>query len=126
MTSIPRHFTPFTTPHIQIKGFLARPSLRAWLHAGLLDLQKLTVITAADVRLERLADASPAMQAHVHLAIAGPDIHVTAKDHTIQTVWHKALKNLKSQIERRKAKVHGRRKGTPLVHGPERDRKSVV
>lgn len=110
------------TPQIQIKGFLARPSLRAWLHAGLLDLQKLTAITAAYVRLERLAEASPAMQAHVHLAIAGPDIHATAKDHTIQTVWHKVLKNLKSQISRRKAKLHGRHKGTQLVRGPENRR----
>lgn len=122
MNNIPRPYSPSMVPQIQFRGFSARPSLRAWLQAGLRELQTLTVITAADVRLERIADASPAMQAHVHLAIAGPDIHVTAKDHTIQAVWHKVLKNLKRQIERRKAKLHGRHKDTQLVHGPENRR----
>ena len=119
MNNIPSQYAHSMTPQIQLKGFPVHPSLRAWLQAGLQDLQKLTVITAADVRLERMAGASPAMQAHVHLAIAGPDLHVTTRDHTIETVWHKVLKNLKSQIARRKAKLHGRHKGTQLVHGPE-------
>ena len=122
MNNIPSQYARSMTPQIQLKGFPARPSLRAWLQAGLQDLQKLTVITAVDVRLERVAGASPALQAYVHLAIAGPDIHATARDHTIQTVWPKVLKNLKSQIERRKAKLHGRHKGTQLVHGPENRR----
>ena len=122
MNNIPSQHTAVMTPQIQITGLSTRPSLRAWLHAGLQDLQKLTTITAADVRLERMASASPAMQAHVHLAVAGPDIHVTARDHTIQAVWLKVLKSLKSQIARRKAKLHRRHTGTQLVHGPENRR----
>ena len=103
------------TPQIHFKGFSTRPSLRAWLQTGLHDLQKLTAITAAEVRLERMAGASPAMQAQVHLAVSGPDIHATARDHTIQTVWHKVLKNLKNQIQRRKAKLQARHHGTQRV-----------
>lgn len=110
------------TPQIQFKGFTARPALRTWLEAGLRDLQELTVITAADVRLERRAGASPAMQAFVHLAVSGPDIHATASDHTFEAVWLKVMKNLKGQIARRKAKLHARHKGTQLVHGPENRR----
>ncbi len=116
------HHTPMTTPQILFKGFAARRDLRAWLQAGLGDLQDLIVITAADVRLVRAAGASPAMQAYVQLAVPGPDIHATARDHTIQTVWLKVLKNLKRQIVQRKARMQGRNKGEQLVRGPENRR----
>jgi ribosome-associated translation inhibitor RaiA len=114
------------TPNIQFRGFAGSAGLRTWLLAGLRELQQLTAITAVDVRLERQAGTSPAVHASVHLAIAGPDLHVTAADHTIQTVWRRILNDLKTQITRRKAKQRGRHKGTQLVHGHESRRLGSV
>ena len=51
----------------------------------------------------------------LHLAIAGPDIHATARDHTIEAAWLKVIKNVKRQIERRKTKQDARHKDMRLV-----------
>lgn len=121
MTMNKQHDAVMTT-QVQFNGFNARPGVRALIEDGLRDLRTLTLITAATVRLERRRECSPAMQAQVNLAVAGPDIHVTAADHTVQAVWLKALKNLRRQIERRKTKLRRRNTGEQLVHGPENRR----
>ncbi len=101
----------------RIRGLNATASLRAWLEQQLEGLHSLTPVSIADVRLERREGTSPAIQAYVHLAIAGPDIHATACDHTSQAVWLKVIKNLKRQIEGRKAKQEARHKRTSEVRG---------
>lgn len=116
-----RHDAVMTT-QVQFQGFTARPGVRARIEDGLRDLRKLTLITAATVHLERRRECSPAMQAQVHLAVSGPDIHATATEHTVQAVWLKVLKNLRRQIERRKTKLQRRNTGEQLVHGPENRR----
>ena len=95
-----------TSMNIQfrIHGHNADASLRAWLEQQLEKLQNLIPITSAEVVLEHRRDTAPAFDAHVHLAVPGPDIHAAARDHTLEAAWLKVLKNLKKQIERRKTK----------------------
>lgn len=112
-------YIPIMTTQIQFKGIAVRPGVRARIEEGLRELQTLTTITAATVHVERRGELSPAMHAQVHLAVSGPDIHATAADHTVQAVWLKVLKNLRRQIERRKAKLRRRNTGEQLLHGPE-------
>ena len=101
----------------RIRGLNANASLRPWLEQQLERLHTLIPVSTADVRLDRQPDASPSFQAYVHLAVAGPDIHATACDHTIQAVWLKVIKNLKRQIEGRKTKQEARHKRTSEVRG---------
>lgn len=119
MTAMNKRHDAAMTTQVQFKGFNARPGVRAWIEDGLRDLRTLTLITAATVRLERRRECSPEMQAQVHLAVSGPDIHVTATDHTVQAVWLKVLRNLHRQVGRRKAKLRRRNTGEQIVHGPE-------
>jgi len=101
----------------RIRGLDDNAGLRTWLEQQLERLHRLIPVGAADVRLERQQDASPSFQAYVHLAVAGPDIHATACDHTIQAVWLKVIKNLQRQIEGRKTKREARHKRTSEVRG---------
>ena len=105
------------TIQFRIRGLNATASLRKWLGQQLEGLHSLTPVSIADVRIERQQGASPSIQAYVHLAVAGPDIHATACDHTIQTVWLKVIKNLKRQIEGRKTKQEARHKRTSELRG---------
>ena len=94
----------------RIRGLNANASLRRWLEQQLERLQSLITVSSAEVVLEHQRDAAPAFGAHVHLAVPGPDIHATARDHTVQAAWLKVFKNLKGQIERRKARQRARLK----------------
>ena len=88
----------------QIRGLNANAGLRGWLEKQLERLHNLIPVSTAEVVLEREQDSAPAFRAHVHLAVPGPDIHATARDHTVQAAWLKVFKNLKKQIERRNTK----------------------
>jgi len=101
----------------RIRGLNTNAGLRTWLEQQLEALHSLIPVSAADVRLERQQDASPSFQAYIGLAVAGPDIHATASDHTIQAVWLKVIRNLKRQIEGRKTKQEARHKRTSEVRG---------
>ena len=94
----------------RIHGLNADASLRAGLEQQLEELKSLIPVTSAEVVLEHRRDAAPAFEAHVHLAVPGPDIHAAARDHTLEAAWIKVLKNLKKQIERRKTKQGTRAK----------------
>lgn len=94
----------------RIRGLNANANLRRWLEQQLERLQRLISVTSAEVVLEHQRDAAPAFGARVHLAVPGPDIHATARDHTVQAAWLKVFKNLQKQIERRKAKQSTRPK----------------
>jgi ribosome-associated translation inhibitor RaiA len=112
------HIGVSITPRIQVKGFAAGAGLRRWVHTQLQDLQSLTIVTAVDVTLVRQHGCSPPFQVAVHLAIAGPDIHATARDHTIEAAWLKVIHNTQRQIERRNAKQAKRHKNMRLVRNP--------
>jgi len=99
------------------RGLNASASLRIWLEQELERLHSLMPVSAAHVRLERQQDASPSFQAYVHLSVSGPDIHATASDHTIQTVWLKVIKNLKRQIAGRKSKQETQHKRAGQLRG---------
>ncbi|MFN0069354.1 MAG: HPF/RaiA family ribosome-associated protein [Limisphaerales bacterium] len=88
----------------RIRGLNANASLRGWLEKQLERLHSLIPVSAAEVVLEQQRDHAPAFRAQVHLAVPGPDIHADARDHTVQATWLKVFKNLKKQIERRKAR----------------------
>ena len=88
----------------QIRGLNANAGLRAWMEQQLERLHRLIPVSTADVVLEKQHDQAPAFRAHVHLAVPGPDIHAAARDHTFEAAWLKVFKNLKTQIERRKAR----------------------
>jgi len=100
----------------RIRGLNANTGLRRWLEQQLERLHGLIPVTAAEMVLEHRRDAAPAFGAQVHLAVPGPDIHATARDHTAQAAWLKVFKNLKQQIERRKTKQAVRAKTNRQIH----------
>jgi len=97
------------------RGLNAKAGLRTWLEQQL--EYRLIPVSAADVRLERQQDVSHSFQAYGHLAVADPDIHATARDHTVQAVWLQVIKNLQRQIEGRKTKQEARHKRMSEVRG---------
>lgn len=97
---------------LRIRGLNANAGLRAWLEKQLERLQNLIPVSTAEVGLEREQDGVPAFRAHVHLAVPGPDIHAAARDHTLEAVWLKVIKNLRQQIERRQLRKEAKVKGS--------------
>ena len=100
----------------RIRGLNASAGLRVWLEKQLERLHNLIPVSTAEVVLEREQDRAPAFRAHVHLAVPGPDIHAAARDHTLEAVWLKVTKNLRKQIEWRKARKEAKLRGC-LRHG---------
>jgi ribosomal subunit interface protein len=99
------------TIQFRIRGLNANANLRGWLERRLERLHNLIPVSTAEVVLEREQDSAPAFRAHVHLAVPGPDIHAAARDHTLEAVWIKVIKNLRQQIERRKTRQQLRHEG---------------
>ncbi len=97
----------------RFRGLNASASLRVWLEEQLERLHRLMPVSAAEVVLEQQRDSAPAFRAHVHLVVSGPDIHAAARDHTLEAVWLKVTKNLRQQIERRKARPQARVRSNP-------------
>jgi len=94
----------------RIRGLNANASLRIWVEQQLERLHRLIPVSTAEVVLERHPDNAPGFRALVHLAVPGPDIHAAARDHTLEAVWIKVMKNLTKQIERRQTKQQARHK----------------
>jgi len=94
----------------RIRGLNANASLRTWVEKQLERLHGLIPVSTAEVVLEQQRDAAPGFRALVHLAVPGPDIHASARDHTFQAAWLKVMKNLTKQIERRKTRQQLRHK----------------
>jgi ribosomal subunit interface protein len=67
-------------------------------------LKSLTDIESAEVILQRQRDSTPAFRAHVVLVVPGPDYHADAVDYTLAAALHKAVENLKRQIQMRQTK----------------------
>ena len=89
---------------IHFFGVNAHPRTFQMLEPELARLQRQTTIESAAVVLEYTRDGGVPFGVRVHLAVAGPDIHAEARDHTLAAAWHKVCANLEEQIEQRKAK----------------------
>jgi ribosome-associated translation inhibitor RaiA len=74
-------------------------------------LDRLIPIGTAKIVLEHQWNASPAFAASVDLAVPGPDIHASARDHTLEAAMLKVARRLEDQIEARVTSQQMRLKG---------------
>lgn len=82
-------------------------TLDSWVEKQILALGQARQIDEANIRLERLTNASPAYQVKVHLVTPGPDVCAESRDHTLRAAFAKAVKQLRDTITHRAAKrVH--------------------
>ena len=79
-------------------------TLQGWMERQLRALGQARHIDAANVRLIRLREASPAYQVSVHLVTPGPDVYAETRDHTLPAAFAKAVAQLGSTIKNRTAK----------------------
>jgi ribosome-associated translation inhibitor RaiA len=81
--------------------------LDSWVEQQIFALGRTRQIDEANIRLERLTNASPAYQVKVHLVTPGPDVFAESRDHTLRAAFAKAMKQLRDTITHRAAKrVH--------------------
>jgi|SRR5215204_4865207 len=90
------------------RGLNVSASSRRWLAQSLEELPGYISVSFAVAVLDRTRNGGPPFTVRVHLAVPGPDIHAEGRDHTLQAAWRKACKNLKKQIEKRKARQETR------------------
>ena len=93
---------------LHVRGFDIRAGSRRWLEKSLEELQELMSISFAVAVFDHTRNGGWPFTVRVHLAVAGPDIHAEAHDHTLQAAWRKVRKNLEKQIDRRKSRVESR------------------
>ena len=79
-------------------------TLDSWVEEQMLALGRARQIDEANVRLERLENASPAYQVNVHLVTPGPDVFAESRDHTLHAAFEKVIKQLREQITSRDTK----------------------
>ena len=79
-------------------------TLDSWVEKQILALGQARQIDEANVRLERLENASPAYQVNVHLVTPGPDVFAESRDHTLRAAFAKAMTQLRDQITSRATK----------------------
>lgn len=78
--------------------------LDAWVERQIIALGTERQIDEANIRLARLADASPAFEVTAHLVTPGPDLFAEARDHTLRAAFTKALVQLRGKMAGRIAK----------------------
>lgn len=88
----------------QLLGLNARAVGDRPLDPHLEQLERLIPISSARVVLAHQRDVAPAFSASVELAVAGPDIHAAARDHTLQAAVLKVVQRLEEQIAERKSR----------------------
>jgi ribosome-associated translation inhibitor RaiA len=95
-----------TTMRLNVQHLNIRPPdlMNAWVEEQIRALGATRQIDEANVRLARLADASPAYQVHVHLVTPGPDVFAESRDHTLRAAFAKAMSQLHEQITSRATK----------------------
>lgn len=97
--------------NLQHLNFSALSVVDTWIERQLSALARLRQIDVANVRLIRLANASPAYQVSVHLVTPGPDVFAESRDHTLRAAVAKAVAQLRHQITDRATKRLRRWKG---------------
>ncbi|MFM2197124.1 MAG: hypothetical protein RLZZ505_556 [Verrucomicrobiota bacterium] len=85
--------------------------IQAELKSILPDLQ----IDEARVHLERSLTDSPPFSASFHLVTPGPDVIVSATDHTLRAAVLKAFQLIADKIEHRQTKRTRRREAAPAI-----------
>lgn len=95
--------------------------LRSHLTSDLQALARLLPIAHAHISLARQHETTPPFQAVAMLAVAGPDIHAAARDHTSVAAWRKVLTRLREQIEQRRNRQVRRKQNLPPRHRPNRN-----
>lgn len=101
-----------------IRGFNVSAGWRRWLEQSIEQLGRLFPVTGAAVVLECEREAAPAYRAFVLLAVAGPDLHAEARDHTLEAAWMKVTAALRKQIERRRSRQGSRRNRNGQLRAP--------
>ena len=98
-----RKITMTTTMRLNVQQLNLRPLDRfdGWVERQLRALGVTRQIDAANVRLVRLENASPAYQVKVHLVTPGPDVFAESRDHTLRAAFAKAMRQLRDQITSR-------------------------
>jgi ribosome-associated translation inhibitor RaiA len=79
-------------------------ALDSWLEKQIFALGRVRQINAANIRLTRLENASPAYQVKVHLVTPGPDVFAESRDHTLRAAFGKVMKQLRDTITTRATK----------------------
>lgn len=87
--------------HLNIRSV---DSLDSWVERHIFALGRARQIDEANIRLERLENASPAYHVSVHLVTPGPDVFAESRDHTLQAAFAKAFRQLRDQISSRTTK----------------------
>lgn len=106
------------TIQFQIRGMKDEDGLRRQVEADLKILDRLLAVDSAQVGLQHEREVTPAYQAVAMLAVAGPDLHAAARDHTWPAAWQKVVARLREQIEQRRSRQTAREKGQPPIHRP--------
>ena len=79
-------------------------TLDSWVEKQIFALGQARQIDEANVRLERLENASPAYHVNVHLVTPGLDVFAESRDHTLRAAFAKAMKQPREQITSRATK----------------------
>jgi ribosome-associated translation inhibitor RaiA len=90
--------------NLQHLNLRALDAVDAWIERQLSPLARLRQIDVANVRLVRLANASPAYQVNVHLVTPGPDVFAESRDHTLRAAFAKVMAQLREKLTLRAAK----------------------
>lgn len=64
-------------------------------------LSKVIPFDNAQVTLEKPQERGSRVEARVHLAVPGPDIHVKASDYTVEAAWRKLGRLVRETWQRR-------------------------
>jgi ribosomal subunit interface protein len=97
-------------------GHLRRSvALEHFVESRLLALEARQRIAAAEVHLVAEPDASPRYRASVLLRMPGPDIHASARDHTVRGALERTLDAAEEQLNARQDRRRARRR-TELQH----------
>jgi hypothetical protein len=81
------------------------------INQNLHSLHLIIPISSAQVLLEHQPATAPSFRVVAHLAVAGPDFHASARDHTLLAAWRKVAKRLKQQYQGRITQRQLRLKG---------------
>jgi ribosome-associated translation inhibitor RaiA len=90
--------------HVQHLNLRSLDALDLWLEKQIFALGRVRQINAANIRLTRLENASPAYQVKVHLVTPGPDVFAESRDHTLRAAFAKVMKQLRDTITTRATK----------------------
>ena len=90
--------------NVQYFSIASTDELDSWVEQQILDLGRLRQIDAANIKLTRHGDSSPAFQVNVHLVTPGPDVFAEASDHTLRAAFTKVIAELRATITSREAK----------------------